>query len=136
MPEDRAFIDTNILIYAYNETYPDKRQKAQEAIDRYESILSTQVLNEFSNASLYSLKTPHKEIVNIIQEIIENHIVIPINVTTIIKALLLQERYQYSYYDCIMLASALANGCKIILSEDMQHKQLIENSLTILNPFR
>jgi len=135
MPENKAFIDTNILIYAYNETYPDKRQKAQEAIERYESIISTQVLNEFSNISLYSLKTPHEEIISIIQEIMESHIVAHVNVGTIIKAIFLQKHYKYNYYDCMMLSSALSNDCKIILSEDMQHGQLIENKLTILNPF-
>jgi len=90
MPEDKAFIDTSILIYAYNKTYLDKKQIAQEEIGKYDSVISTQVINEFCNVSLYKLRKTHNEIVAAIQEI----------------------------------------------SEDMQHGQLIENKLTIVNPFK
>ena len=135
MPGDRAFIDSNVLIYAYSNTEPEKRQKAQTEIRKYDRIISTQVLNEFCNTSLYKLKKTHNEVVEAIQEITENNIVTQIHTGTIVRALFLQERYRYSYYDCIMLASALSNECTIILSEDMQHGQIIEDKLTILNPF-
>jgi predicted nucleic acid-binding protein len=54
---------------------------------------------------------------------------------TIKKALALNERYEYSYYDCLIIASSLEAGCKYLFSEDMQHGQIIENSLKIINPF-
>ena len=136
MQEGKAFIDTNILIYAYNKTYPDKRRIAQEKIDEYETVISTQVINEFCNTSLYKLKKASGEVVAAIQEIKKNHSVIPVHLSTILDAMMLQGRYQFNYYDCVMLASALANDCKVILSEDMQHRQIIENKLRILNPFK
>ena len=63
MPESKVFIDTNIMIYAYNKTYPDKRRIAQEEIDKYESVISTQVINEFCNISLYKLKRTPDEVI-------------------------------------------------------------------------
>ena len=45
------------------------------------------------------------------------------------------EKYQYSYWDSLLLASSLENKCSIIYSEDMQHEQIIEKKLKIINPF-
>jgi len=54
---------------------------------------------------------------------------------TIDSALNLSFKYKYSYYDSLILSSALENSCKIIYSEDFQDNQLIENKLKIINPF-
>jgi predicted nucleic acid-binding protein len=51
------------------------------------------------------------------------------------QALDIQSRYQYSFYDSLIIAAALDGGCTRLLSEDLQHGQRIE-SLTIENPFR
>ena len=55
---------------------------------------------------------------------------------TINKALALQTRYGYSYYDCLMLASALDGNCQIIFTEDMSDGQIINDILRIINPFK
>ena len=47
----------------------------------------------------------------------------------------LMERYRFSYFDSLILASALATGCQILYSEDLQHGQAIDGRLTIVNPF-
>ena len=135
MSDSNVFIDSNILIYAYSITEPDKRQIARDTIDKYNSILSIQVINEFSNNCLRKLKKTRNEIIAAIQEIVRNFPITQITIPIIVKALYLQERYQFSYFDCIMLASALEHNCTYIFSEDMQHGQVIENSLTIINPF-
>jgi predicted nucleic acid-binding protein len=44
-------------------------------------------------------------------------------------------RYDFQFFDAIIIASALLSNCDILFSEDLQHKQLIENKLTIINPF-
>jgi predicted nucleic acid-binding protein len=136
MSDSNAFIDSNILIYAYSITEPDKRQTARDTIDKYNSILSMQVINEFSNNCLKKLKKTHNEIIAAIQEIARNFPITQITIPIIVKALYLQEKYQFSYFDCIMLASALEHNCIYIFSEDMQHGQVIENTLTIMNPFK
>ena len=54
---------------------------------------------------------------------------------TQIKAIELKDKYNLQYYDALIIATALENHCNIIFSEDMQHNQIIENQLTIINPF-
>ena len=66
---------------------------------------------------------------------IENSNIFSYSANTIINALNLKERYKYQFYDCLILATALENSCSILYSEDMQHKQTIEKSLQIINPF-
>jgi predicted nucleic acid-binding protein len=52
------------------------------------------------------------------------------------KALSLNTKYGYAYYDCLVLASAIISDCKYLYSEDMQHNQYIDGELKIINPFR
>jgi len=56
--------------------------------------------------------------------------------TTMMTALKCCEKYGYSYYDSLMLASALESGCRYLLTEDMADGQEIEKSLIIKNIFR
>jgi predicted nucleic acid-binding protein len=51
------------------------------------------------------------------------------------KAIALVDKYRYSYFDCLILSSALVSDCSILYSEDMYHLHTIENSLKIINPF-
>jgi predicted nucleic acid-binding protein len=57
------------------------------------------------------------------------------DIATVRLAWRLQERYRFSYYDSLILAAALSAGCSSLFSEDMQHEQVIEGRLTIVNPF-
>ncbi len=47
----------------------------------------------------------------------------------------IKKRYRFSYWDSLIIASALENNCSILYSEDMQHSQVIEDNLKIINPF-
>ena len=49
--------------------------------------------------------------------------------------LLIFIRYKFSFYDSIIIAAALDAKCSILYTEDLQHKQIIEKTLTIINPF-
>ena len=62
--------------------------------------------------------------------------IVDFDITTQIKAVRIKEKYKLQYYDALIIATALENGCNILLSEDMQHHQVIDNVLTIVNPFR
>lgn len=55
--------------------------------------------------------------------------------STIEHALHLAQAYRYSYYDSLILAASLEKTCHVLYSEDMQHQQVIEQQLTIVNPF-
>jgi predicted nucleic acid-binding protein len=54
----------------------------------------------------------------------------------VISALVYHEKYKFSYYDCLMIASALKTECQCLLSEDMADGQLIEGRLIIKNIFK
>ncbi|MDR0518370.1 MAG: PIN domain-containing protein [Fibromonadaceae bacterium] len=133
--KDKVFLDSNILIYLYSEDELQKRNVANDIFDKYECIISTQALNEFCSVCIKKLNKTISEIIESLNEIKENSRMKFIDDKTIEQALLLHEKYLYSYFDSLMLSSALENDCKIIYSEDMQHGQVIENVLKIVNPF-
>jgi predicted nucleic acid-binding protein len=58
-----------------------------------------------------------------------------ISLVTIHTALEVRERYSFSWYDSLIVAAALEAGCDILYSEDMQHRQVINGRLHIVNPF-
>ena len=76
-----------------------------------------------------------KEILFSIDKFSENFIIPEVKVPTIKYAIEIKKKYGYSYYDSVIIASALQNNCTILYTEDMQHKQIIENTLEIINPF-
>jgi predicted nucleic acid-binding protein len=133
--KDKAFVDTNILVYLYSEDEVKKRAAAYGAIERYNCITSTQALTEFSNVCIKKLHIQTEIISKSIDEITTACTVIPVEQETIKKALDLHSKYGYSYYDCLILASALMCSCTLLLTEDLRNRQVIENSLTIHNIF-
>ena len=58
-----------------------------------------------------------------------------INEFIVIGTKKIKNKYQLSFWDSLILQSALKNECKILYSEDLQHNQVIENTLKIINPF-
>jgi predicted nucleic acid-binding protein len=132
---DKVFIDTNVLIYGYSEDEPDKRQRAIDCVRSGEAWISTQVLNETINVLKRKFSLSYSQIRDAVQELSEGFPIVLVSVNTIEIALNLAERYQYSYFDSLILASALEAGCQILYSEDLQDGQRIENQLMIVNPF-
>ena len=132
----KTFIDTNVLIYAFTADEPNKRNIALEYIDECQSVISAQVLKEFSNVLLKKGNINHEEIKIIINGIIEVTSVIIDELAFVIGAFDIHKRYEYSFYDSLIITTALSAQCKALLSEDMQDGQIIDGSLRIINPFR
>ena len=136
--KDKIFIDTNIWVYAslINKSDLPKRNISIDLIQKNSiRFVSTQVLNEFYNA-LLKYKIKDAEILGFINEIIENTNVCQQDIETLRRGWSIKANYQFSLWDSLIIASALENNCSILYTEDMQHKQNIENSLTIINPFK
>jgi predicted nucleic acid-binding protein len=131
--KERAFIDTNVFIYLYSEDEPRKQSISQMAVDKYECVISTQVLNEFSNVCVGKLKRSSEEIGLAIDEITEQTEVSPVDKHIIKSALEIHKRYRYTYFDSLMIASALNLGCKYLITEDLADGQNIDNKLIIVN---
>jgi predicted nucleic acid-binding protein len=132
---DKAFIDTNIFIYLYSEDELQKQTISQKAVDKYECIISTQVLNEFCNVCIGKLSQSTDEVELAITEIIEQCTVLLIENHNIKQALDIHKRYGYKYFDCLMLASAIDSDCRYFITEDMADGQIINNKITIVNIF-
>ena len=79
--------------------------------------------------------TPVEVISKSIDEIVAACFVTSVDKAIVKKALALHGNYGYSYYDCLVLASALSYNCKYLLTEDLKDQQVIENNLTITNIF-
>ena len=58
----------------------------------------------------------------------------PLAPSTLFSALDVAERYGFSHYDSLIVAAALESGCSILYSEDLQHGQVIDQRLTVINP--
>jgi len=134
---DRIFLDTNIIIYAYSNDEPKKQEVANTILEEYGSqiLISTQVINELSNTFFRKFKLKAQAVEDVVLELNSNFSIVNFNLQTQLKAIKIKEIYQLQFYDSMILATALENGCNIIYSEDMQNGQIIENQLTILNPF-
>lgn len=135
---DKAFLDTNVLIYAYSEDELIKQSVALHLLDSFEDkvIISKQVINELSNILLKKFKLGTDQVENVLLEIDNILPIVDFDLTTQIKALKLKDRYQFQFYDALIVATALENNCTVVYSEDMQHDMLIDGSLKIINPFK
>lgn len=131
-----VFFDTNVLVYLYSIDEPEKQQAALKQIEVSENRwISTQVLSELSNTLHKKFNLECSAIVNVLNEIQESFQVITVLPSTIEHALHLAQTYRYSYYDSLVLAASLEKTCRFLYSEDMQHQQIIDQQLTIVNPF-
>lgn len=134
--KDNCFVDTNIIVYCYTNDEPVKQQKALAVSSGTETFVSTQVLTELSNTLKKKFKLDWAEIELVISEIGTGFNVYVNKPATIERACQIANVYHYSFYDSLIITAALACNCSILYSEDMQNGQVIENSLTIVNPFK
>ena len=135
---DKIFIDTNILIYAYTEKEIEKQNTAIKVLysNRKNIVISTQVVNEFSSALIRKYKVKPDILSPRVKEFFTLFNVALIYYSTIEKAFDLIQKYNFSYYDSLIVSSALENECSILYSEDMHHGLVVENKLKIINPFK
>ena len=131
----KTFVDTNILLYAFTSTEPDKQKVALEHLSSCIPTISTQVIKEFTHVLLKKTDFDLRYIKDVISDIVSVSDVASEELSHIIEALDLRERYGYSFYDCLIIATALSLNCAVLLSEDMQNGQMVENRLLITNPF-
>ncbi len=132
---DKIFLDTNILVYCFSVTEPDKQQMAQEIAQKEESVISVQVLQELANVLNRKFRISWPEINQAILDLTEQFIIHTNSSSTIQMATMIAEKYKYSFYDSLILSAALEHECTTIYSEDLHSGQIIEEKLGIVNPF-
>ena len=136
MNDGKVFLDSNIFIYMYDSIQKEKREISLSLVDSNNCVTSTQAINEISSVLTKKIKKPVSEVLKVLEDIYLICDVKQLQKSTVFNALNFVDRYGFSYYDCLMLASAVENNCDIVYSEDMQDGQRIENKLTIINPFK
>ena len=129
----RVFLDTNVLIYAFAED--SAKLDVAERLVNQGGVISVQVLNELMNALRREFGFGWPQIRRIIDSILMTCPgPLPLTLGTHRAALLICERYGYSVYDGLIIASAAEGGCTTLYSEDLQHGQVVDGA-RILNPF-
>ncbi len=136
MPAD-TFLDTNVIVYVFDAGSKEKQTRAQALLTKKNWVVSWQVVQEFCNVALHRFEVPLKP--NDLREYVTLRLwprcaVLP-GEAHYKSAINLQARFGYGFYDCLIIASALAAGVTRLLSEDLQDGQKI-GSMQILNPFK
>jgi predicted nucleic acid-binding protein len=139
MSADRTFLDTNIIIYAYDVSAGSKHDTAKQIVqDLWNSgtgLISTQVLQELYVSITRKIPVPLdiKSARGLISDFLKWDIVIN-DGTMILSAIDIQARHKYSFWDSLIIASAIKANADILLSEDLTDGQTI-SGLKIHNPF-
>ena len=131
----RIFLDSNVLLYAYSETDPDKRSRARTLADDPGAVISTQVLSEFANVVMRKFGMPVAEARRRTAELAARCEVFTVTPATVIEAFRIRERFGFGFFDSQIVASALASGATTLYSEDLHHGQTIDGILRIVSPF-
>ena len=130
-----SFLESNVVVYAYSDDEPEKQLIARRLIKTPETHISTQVLQEFCNATRKRLKSDWPSIRQAFAELRIKLLVHTNNAGTIAEGLRIADRYGFSFYDSLIVAAALETGCTTLYSEDLHDGQFIDGKLKIRNPF-
>ena len=134
MRGDKAFFDTNLIVYAFAKD--DARAEVAEALLAAGGVISVQILNEFAAVALRKLAMRWDEVLAALDAIL----VLcpspaPLTIETHQIALGIVKKHKYHIYDALVIASALETSCTTLYSEDLQDGQVF-GGVTIRNPFR
>ena len=133
MSETDAFFDTNVLLYLLSGDA--SRVDRAEALVAAGGMISVEVLNEFASVASRKLGMSWPEIREVLETIRSVCPVEPLGLETHDLGLALAEHYGFSIYERKILAAAQLAGCRVVFTEDLQHGQVINEGLEIINPF-
>lgn len=133
MSAAKAFFDTNVVLYLLSSDTA-RADRAEELLEEG-GVVSVQVLNELASVARRKLRLTWAEVNDILTQVRAVCEVEPLTVETHARGVALAERYNVSVYDALILAAGLQAGCAVLYSEDMQDGQVIDELLTIQNPF-
>ena len=137
---DRTFVDTNILVYAHDVSAGIKHATAkkliQELWENKTGCLSIQVMQEFYVSVTQKVPNPmdYVNAIGIIRDLKYWKVHEP-KIEDVLNAVDIQQRYQISFWDAMILQSALQLECGLLWSEDLNPGQVYE-SVKLINPFQ
>ena len=138
--KDKYFLDTNIFVYSFNSGEKKKQKVSLElisnALDKQIGCISYQVVQEFLNVATRKFVKPLSipDCIRYLNSVFEPLCVVYPSIELYNQALEISERWQYSFYDSLIITAAINSECSTLYTEDLHHGQKIKN-LTIVNPF-
>ena len=135
----RVFFDTNVLVYLFDDDAPEKQALARRVLQREvedgRAVLSTQVLQEFFVATTRKLADPlsSEDGERAVRDLAELP-VIQVTTRLVLDAVRRTRKTGFSFWDALIIETALAGGADRLLTEDLQHGQRIDG-LLVENPF-
>ena len=137
--KDKIFLDTNVIVYAHDRSSGKKHTIAMEIMeylwDRKKGVISVQVMQEFYVCVTTKILKPLPlKVARKILEYLLNWDVIINDEYITIKAIDLQEKYRFSFWDSLIVQSAIQSQVYTLFSEDLSDGQIIKN-VKIVNPF-
>jgi predicted nucleic acid-binding protein len=135
------FIDTNVFVYHLDATDRRKHEIAEkvvhDALSLGNACISSQVVQECLNVILRkaALTLPIEGARGYLEAVLAPLMRVTVTESLFHRALDVQSRWRFGFYDSLVVAGALAAGCRTLLSEDLQHGQKLD-SLRVIDPFR
>ena len=137
---DRVFVDTNLLVYAYDRSEPEKQRQASRILDRLAlagmGVIDTQIMAEFFVAVTRKISAPLSvaEAYQRIQNYIRSWPVLGISEMVVLEAARGVRDHQFSFWDAQIWAAARLNQIPVVFSEDFNTGSIIEG-ISFVNPF-
>lgn len=132
-----CFIDTNIWLYAFIPSQDaSKSAKAKDIIRQGDIIVSSQIINEICVNLIKKAQFDEPAIQRLIDSFYSRYNVTIVDKTTLLKASELRERLQLSFWDSLIVSSALLARAEILYTEDLADGLLVENRLRVSNPVK
>ncbi|HEY9701808.1 MAG TPA: PIN domain-containing protein [Allocoleopsis sp.] len=143
MTNQTIFLDSNIWLYRFladQDSNPQedarKRQIAVSLTNLKNIVVSPQVINEVCSVLKRKVHLSESQIFQLIEEFEQQCLVIDLTTSILKKSSQLRTNYNFSFWDGLIVASALFSGANILYSEDMQDGLIVDNQLTIINTFK
>jgi predicted nucleic acid-binding protein len=143
--QGNTFFDTNIWLYQIlTSEDSDTQRKKQIAIQlcleqNIKIFTSVQVLNEVSNVLLKKFYFEKAKVLDFVNQIVNIAEIIPLQISVTFDGIEIYSKYKFSFYDSLIVASALSVKCCHLVTEDLQNQQVIDyksHQLQIVNPFK
>lgn len=136
-----VFLDTNVFVYQLDTSDARKHRIAEslvrEGLEGERACISFQVVQECLNTAMRKAEVALDagQARAYLDAVLLPLMKVGASATLYQRALDVQSRWRFGFYDSLIVASALSAGCRHLLTEDLQHGQKIE-TLTIENPFK
>ncbi len=131
--ETKIFLDSNVVLYLLSAD--EVKANRAESLLKLRPTISVQVLNEVTNVCIRKLRMSWNEAEQFVEVLFSFCDVVPLTVEVHELARRIAKRHGLAFYDACIVAAASTESCETLYTEDMQHGLVVEEGLTLRNPF-